>query len=155
MQTRTSLSGGNLGSEGNVVAQFVCQVADNPLGYHQLVGCILGAYGQKLYLVLFVDHAVNGEVAHLRVAVLYLTASLCNVCHALGSELVELGIRCRLMITFLVGGREHLRVRGYYVILQLAHSLELHTCYLVEGTACLAQGVLGRTLQGFTVLVEV
>ena len=142
MQTRTCLAGGNLGSKCDVVSQFVCQIADNPLGYHQLVGCILGTYGQELYLVLLVDHSIDSEVAYLGVSVLDLSTGLCYVCHALGTELVELGIGSRFVITLLVSGREHLRVGSDDIVLQLAHGLELHACYLVEGTACLAQGVL-------------
>ena len=39
---------------------------------------------------MFVDEAVDGEVTHFRVSVLDLSACLCNVCHALGTEIVEL-----------------------------------------------------------------
>ena len=80
---------------------------------------------------------------------------MCDVCHTLGTELVELGIGGRFVITLLVGGREHFRVRSNNVVLQLAHSLELHAGHFVEGAACLAQSVLGRTLQRFSVLVEI
>ncbi len=155
VQARAGLSGGNLRGEGDVVAHLIGQVADNPLGNHQLVGRVLGLHGQELNLVLLVNHAVDGEVAHLGVAVLNLSAGLCDVGHALGAELVELGVWGRFVIALLVCGGEHLLVRSDDVILQLAHGLELHARHAVEGLASLAQGVLGRAFQQFAVLVEV
>ena len=155
VQTRASLAGSNLRCEGYVVVVFVCQVADNPLGNHQLIGRIGGLHGQELNLVLLVRHAIEREVAHLRVTILDLTTSLCDVSHALRAELVELGVGCRLVITLLVGCGEEACVGSHNIVLQLAHSLELHACDLVEGLACLAKCILGRTLQREAILVKI
>ena len=122
---------------------LVGEVTDNPLGYHELVGSILGMDGEELNLVLLVDHAIDGEVAHLGVAILDLSACLGDIGHAEGAELVELGIGGRLMVALLVGSGKHATVGGYHIILQLAHGLELHAGDLMKRTACLAQGVLG------------
>ena len=56
--------------------------------------------------------------------VLNLSAGLCNVRHTLGTEFIELGIRSRLVVTTLVGSREHAAVFRNDVILQFAHGLE-------------------------------
>ena len=65
VQTAARLTRGNLRSERHVVALLVGQVADDPLGQHQLVGSLLHRHGQELYLVLLVGLAVEREVTHL------------------------------------------------------------------------------------------
>ena len=155
MQARTGLSGGNLGSEGHIIAILESKVADNPLCNHQLVGSLTGRDWQELNLVLLIHHVVNSKVTNLGVSVFYLSAGLGNISHALGAEIVELGIRCRLVVALLVCCRVHAAVGGNHIILQFTHCLELQAGNLIERTACLAQGILGRTLKLFTVLVEI
>ena len=155
MQARASLSGSNLGSKSDIVPMLVGKVADDPLGNHQLVGSILGIHGEELNLVLLIDHAINGKVTHLRVAILDLSASLSDVGHALSAELIELSIGSRLMVTLLVSSGKHTSIRSNHIILQLTHRLELHTCHRIKCTACLAQRILGRTLKRLAILVEI
>ena len=59
-------------------------------------------------------------------SVLYLSAGLRDVVHALLAELAKLGERPRLVVAALVYGGEHAVVFGYYIILQLAHGLVSH-----------------------------
>ncbi len=46
-------------------------------------------------------------------------------------------------------------VGSNYVVLQLAHRLKLHSRYLGEGAARLAQCVLGRTFERLTIFIEI
>ena len=154
VQARASLARGNLRGEGDVVAQLIAQVADNPLGQHQLVGSLLHGHGQELYLVLLVVLAVEREVAHLRVAVLNLSACLGDILHAARAEIAALGIGGRLVVAALVLGGKHFLVVADDVVLQLAHGLKLHARHLAEGLGSLVQRVLGRRLQGPPVFVE-
>ena len=154
VEPRASLAGGDLRGEGDVVAVLAGPVADHPLGQHELVCRLLGGAGQELDLVLLVDLPVEGEVAHLRVAVLDLSAGLGDVAHALGPEFVELGEGGGLVIALLVGCREAEVVVSDDVILQLAHRLKGHAGRLMEGGAGLAQGLLGRRLERLALLVE-
>ena len=154
MQSGTGLSCRYFRSESDVVSILVSKVTDNPFGNHQLVGCLLGTYRQKFDFVLLVYLTVKGEVSHFGMPVLNLSAGLCNVRHTLGTEFIELGIRSRLVITTLVGSREHAAVFRNDVILQFAHSLELHTGYFRKCPARLAQSVFGRTFQRFAVFIE-
>ena len=149
------LAGGDLGGEGDVVAQLVAEVADDPLGYHELVGGLLDGHGEELDLVLLVVLALEAEVADLGMAVLDLAACLGDVLHALLAELVGLGIGCGLVVAALVLGGEHLLVVGDDVVLELAHGLELHAGDLAEGLGGLVQGMLRGGLEGMAVLVEI
>ena len=88
-------------------------------------------------------------------AILDLSAGLCNIGHATGTEVVELGVGGRFVIAFLVCGGEHLFIGRNHIIFQFAHGLEIHSRYFVECAASLAERVLGRTFQRFAVLVEV
>ena len=137
MEARARLARSNLGREGDVEAVAVGEIADNPLRDDELVGSICRSHRQELNLVLLVYHAVDGEVTHLRVTILNLTTRLCDICHALGAELVELGIGCRLVVALLVCSREETLVWGDYIVLQLSHSLKLHASDLIEGAQCL------------------
>ena len=66
-------------------------------------------------------------------AVLDLSASLCDILHALSAELIGLRIGSRLVIAFLVLRGEHLFVVADDVVFQFAHRLKLHTRHLREG----------------------
>ena len=143
VQTRTSLTCGDLRGKGDVVVVFVSKVADDPLCNHQLIGRLGSLHGQELNLVLLVRYAIEREVTYLRVTILDLTTCLCDVGHALRAELVELGVGCRLVITLLVGGGEETCIGSHNIILQLAHSLELHACDLIKGLARLVECILG------------
>ena len=92
VQTRTSLTCSNLWCKCDVVAILVCEVADDPLRYHELVCGILCVYRKEFDLILFVYLAVDSEVSYLRVTILDLSSSLCNVCHALCAEFIEFSI---------------------------------------------------------------
>ena len=154
MQTRTGLAGGNLRGEGHVQVGAEGQVADHPLGNHQLVGGVEHGNGQELNLVLLIHHTVLLKVAHLAVAVLDLATSLGDVVHAALAEVVGLGIGHRLVIAVLVAGGVEVHRRADNVILQLTHGLVLHAGHLAEGLGGLAQRLLGRTLQRVAVLVK-
>ena len=65
VQTRASLSRSYFWSEGYLESHLVGEVADDPFGKHQLVGCLLCPYWQKFYLILLIHLAVEDEVAHL------------------------------------------------------------------------------------------
>ena len=59
MQTRTSLASGDLWCKGDVVAQLIAKVADDPLCQHQLIGSLLNRYRQELDFILLVVLAVE------------------------------------------------------------------------------------------------
>ena len=141
MQTGTCFSHRNFRSESDVVSILVSKVTDNPFGNHQLVGCLLGTYRQKFDFVLLVYLTVKGEITHFGMSVLNLSAGLCDISHAFGTEFVEFGIRSRLVITTLVGSREHPAVFRNNIIFQLTHSLKLHARYFRKCPASLAQGM--------------
>ena len=88
-------------------------------------------------------------------SVFYLTAGLRYVCHALCAEFVEFRVWSRLVISFLVCSREHSAVRRYDIVLQLTHSLELHSCHIVECLAGLSECVFRGTFKWLAVLVEI
>ena len=155
VKTRAGLAHSDFRREGDVEAHLVGQVANHPLGNGELVGSVLRAHGQELDLVLLVDEAILGEVAHLAVAVLDLAAGLGDVLHAALAELAGLGIGCRLVVSALVDGGEHVLGGENHIILQFAHGMELHAGNLGEGVASLGERVLRRTLQVLAVLVEV
>ena len=92
MKTRAGLSCCYLRSECDVISGLVCKIADNPLGYHQLVCRIFCINGQELDFVLFIYFSVDGEVTYLAVTVFDLTSRLRDIGHALGTEFVELRI---------------------------------------------------------------
>ena len=119
-----------------------------------MVGSLLHRHGEELDLVLLVVLPVEREVAHLRVSVLDLTASLRDVLHALSAEVAALGIGGRLMVATLILGGEHSLIVADDIVLELAHSLELHACDLLESLGSLMEGMLGRGSQRMAVLVE-
>ena len=88
-------------------------------------------------------------------SVFYLTAGLRYVCHALCAEFVEFRVWSRLVISFLVCSRKHSCVGSNHIVFKFSHCLELHACYLVECLAGLSERVFRRTLQQFSVLVEI
>ena len=59
------------------------------------------------------------------------------------------------MVAFLVSRGEQTLIGRNHVILQLSHSLELHTRHCVECAARFAQSVLGRAFKGLTIFIEV
>ena len=126
VQAAAGLSGGDFRCEGNVVSHAGALCADNPFGYHQLIGGFDAGNGEELYLVLLVDTSVEGEVAHLVVSVLNLASGLCYEVHAGGTEVVEFGVGGRFVVTFLVAGGEEAVVVGDYIVFQLAHGVEVH-----------------------------
>ena len=154
MQSRTCLSCCNFGSKGHIISQLVGKVADNPFGYHQLVGSLLHINRQEFNLVLLIDVAIQCKVSHLGMSILYLPARLGNVRHALSTEFIELGIRSRFMIATLVGCLEYSCIGSYDIVFQLTHCLELHAGYFGKCLACLMKGMLGSALQRFAVLIE-
>ena len=87
-------------------------------------------------------------------AIFYLGAGLGDVFHALGAEFVEFGVRAALVVALLVSGGIQALVVGYHVVLQLAHGVEVHAGLFVESLASFEQGILGRSLEGMSVLVE-
>ena len=157
VETRSSLASSDLRCEGHVVAILVAEVADHPLSDHQLIGSLFGINGEELDLVLLVDIAVEREVTHLRVAVFDLSAGLCDVRHALGAEVVELGVGARLVVALLIRSLEVLIVflGNDNVVFQLAHGLELHARDVRESLASLVECILGCALERLSVLIEV
>ena len=151
VESRPRLACGDLGSEGDGEAHPCGHVSHHPFGHHELVGALLGLHGQKLYLALLIDAAVLAEIAHLRVAVLDLSAGTRDVVHATGAEVHRLGERSRLVVSALVGGGEGSVVRHHHIVFQFAHGVERHARHLCEDACGLAQRVLGRTLEGQTV----
>ena len=143
VQTRTGFTGGDFGGEGHIQVSTEGQIADHPLGHHQLVGSIEHGNGQELDLVLLIDHAVLLKVTHLTVAVLDLSTGLGDVVHALLAETVGLGVGHRLVIAVLVTGRVVSNRRADNVVFQLAHGLIFHAGHLAEGLGGLAQRLLG------------
>ena len=154
VQARAGLAGGDLGREGDVVAQAGGEVAYHPLGQHELVGGLLGVDGQELNLVLLVVEAAEGEVAHLAVAVLDASARAGYVAHAQRAEIVVFGKGAALVIALLVGGGELSALGRYHIVLELAHSLEAHARDALKFRACLVERVLRRALERPAVLVE-
>ena len=106
VHARPGLADGDLGRKGDVKPPEPRQIAYNPLGQNQLVGRGVKRAGEEFDLVLLVDLAVEGEVAHLFVTVLDLSAGLCDMVHAGAAEVVHLGERFALVVTPLVGSGE-------------------------------------------------
>ena len=154
VQTRAGFACRNLRSESDVKTLTLCEIAYHPLGEHKLVGGVAGIYRQELYFVLLVYLAVEGEVAHLRVAVLYLGACAGYIAHTQRAEVVEFGKGRRFVVASLVGGGECAGIRGYHVILQLAHGVEVKPRGFAEGTACLVEHLLGSRFERLAVFVE-
>ncbi len=154
MQTGAGFSGGNLRSEGNVVSVLPCKIAYNPFGHHQLVGSLFCRNRKELDFVLLIYHPVKCEVAYFRMAVFDASSGLGYVCHTPGTEIAELRVRCRLMISALVGGGKHSAVRGNYVIFQFAHGFECHAGGVGESATGFVQSLFGRTFEWLSVFVE-
>ena len=110
---------------------------------------------EELDLVLLVHLAVEGEVADLGVGVLDVAADLGDELHGFGTECLYLGEGGRLVVTALILRGEAAVVVIDDVELQLAHGLEGVACSLLELLVSLAEGVLGRALQGQSVLGEI
>ena len=154
VEAGAGLAGGDLGREGDIIAELCAEGADNPLGDHEVVGGLHGGDGQELDLVLLEDLAVGGEVADLGVAVLDLSAGLGDEVHAAAAELVEVCEGRRLVVALLVGGLVEVVVLGHDVVLELSHGVELHAGALGERATCAAQGLVGCRVQGGALLVE-
>ena len=154
MQAASSLTCGNLRSKRHVQSFTPSQIANHPLGYHQLVGSIAHGNRQELNLVLLVHQSVLLEVAHFGMTVLDLSACLGDVVHAASSEVVGLGIGSTLVIATLVDGGIDSLSRLDDIILQLTHRLVVHSRHLAEGFCSAAKCLLGRRCQRLTVLVE-
>ena len=73
---------------------FIGQITYNPFGDHQLVCRIFGIDRQEFYFILFIYHAIQGKITYFGMSIFYLSACLCNVGHALSTEIIELGIWC-------------------------------------------------------------
>ena len=144
MHARTGLTSGNFRCEGNVHTHLIGQVANNPLGNHQLISGFFYGYGQEFNFVLLVNQSVLAKITHLRVSVFNLSAGLSDVRHAKRAEVVCFSIGHRLVVTALVNSGEHLLVGCYHVIFQFAHSMKFHTRNLAESLSSLGQGVFGR-----------
>lgn len=142
-------------SESNVESFALCQIADHPLGEHQLVGCLAGIDGQELDLVLLVYLAVEREIADLGVSVFDLGACAGDITHAQGAEIVEFGERRRFVVAALVGGGEGAGIVGYDVVLKFAHGMEMQSGYVGKRAACLVEHVFGCRFERLAVLVEV
>ena len=153
VHSASGLAGSDLGRESEVYAVFVCNLAHRPLGNHQLVCSLLYVDGQELYLVLLVVFSVSAEVAHLGVSVLDVAAALRYAQHSLRAEVGELAERGALVIASLVCDRVEVVVGGYYVVLQLSHSLHLKAGEFGEFPVCLLEDILRRTLERMSVAV--
>jgi len=87
--------------------------------------------------------------------ILYLSACLRNIWHTFRTEIIELGIRGRFVITTLVGSREQSVIFRNDIIFQFSHSLKFHPRNRSECLTCLTQGIFRRTFQRFTILIEI
>ena len=154
VQSRTGFPGGDFRGEGHIEIHFLCKIAYHPFRKHKLVGGILGVDWQELYLVLFIDHAVDGEIAHFGMSILYAASGLGYVMHAPGAEIVEFRERSRFMIPPLIGCGERPVVGRDHIIFKFAHRLEFQAGGLSELGACFAQGLFRRCRHGVPVLVE-
>ena len=149
------LAHGDFGGEGDIQAALVGQVADDPFGQQQLVGGGVHRIRQELYLVLLVNLAVQGKVAHLAVAVFDLAAGFGHQHHAFAAEVVQFCERLALVVALLVGGGEILRGGHYHIVFQLAHRLEFQSGALLEGLVGPLQGCERGALERRTVFGEV
>ena len=94
-----------------------------------------------------------GKVAHLRVAVLNLTASGGNHTHGFGAEFLKLAVGHRDVVAVLVLGHIVLLLGGDGVVFKLTHHLELHAAGgLAEGAVGLLQGVFRSHSEGLAIL---
>ena len=155
VHSAAGLAHGNLGGEAYIQASLVCEVADNPFGQYKLVCGRFHGAGEELNLVLLPDFSVEGEVANLGVAVLYLAARFRYVEHTLAAEIVHLGEGFALVVAFLVSGRE----QGFrlldHVVFQFSHSLELEAGGLFKGLLRPHKGGVGGAVELPAVLVIV
>ena len=149
------LAGRDLRSEGQDDLVFVRQLAHYPFGHDQLVGGLFDIHGEEFDLVLLVDAAALGEVAHLGVAVLDLASGLGYQAHGFGPEIGELVERSALVIAFLVLDLIYALGVGDHIVFKLAHGLHLHSRDFLEGIVRLMEDELGRTFERFSLAVEV
>ncbi len=154
MQTGTRFSSRDLRSKRNVQPVLVCQITDHPFGNHQLVGGIFHPRRQEFNLILFIYFTIQGKITNFRMPVFYLSSRLCDILHTLRTELVELRIRPRFMISALISCREQIFLIRNHIILQLSHRLELHTCHIRKRLACLVQRIFRRAFQRFAILIK-
>ena len=154
MQTGTRFSSRDLRSKRNVQPVLVCQITDHPFGDHQLVGGIFHPRRQEFNLILFIYFTIQGKITNFRMPVFYLSSRLCDILHTLRTELVELRIRPRFMISALISCREQIFLIRNHIILQLSHRLELHTCHIRKRLACLVQRIFRRAFQRFAILIK-
>ena len=152
MEAAAGLADGDLRGEGDIDAVLVGQRADDPLGDEQLVGRSLEVGGQELDLVLFVHQSLLREVAHLRVAVLDLTARLGNVLHGAHTELGRLVEGRGLVVAPLVGRKKEILLRADDIELQFAHDVEIETRHTAQLFVRTAQRLLGSHVEGLAVL---
>ena len=132
VQTAASLARRDFRCEGHVQTLEPRQIANHPLGNHQLVGGVAHGHGQELNLVLLVAKAVLHEVSNLGMAVFDLSAGLCDVVHTARAEIVGLGVGAALVIAALVSGGINVLDGLNHVVFQLAHRLIFHSCHLAE-----------------------
>ena len=155
VHTRTCLAGGDFRGKRHGEPAALRFLANNPLGKHQLVGCVLGINRKEFYFVLLVEMSVVGECAHFAMPIFDFAACLGNIRHALLTEIAKLGKRSRLVVATLVGSGERAIIGRYNIIFQLAHALKFHAGDLVECTACAVQSLYGCCIKRLTVLVEI
>ena len=155
MESRTGLAGGDLRGEGDVEPFFVGEVTDDPLRNDELVSGFTDGNGEKLNLVLLIDQPILGEIAHFGVAVLDLRTGLGDGEHALGAEGVGFGKGCRFVVGALVDSGIAFFVGFDDVVLEFAHSFELHAGDFAEGFGGLEERLLGGGSEGASVFVEI
>ena len=134
---------------------FVCQLTHYPFGHNQLVCSFFDVDGEEFDLILLIDAAALGKVAHLGMTVLDLASGLGYQAHGLGPEIGELVERSALVIAFLVGDLVQALRISYDVVLQLTHRLHFHPGNLLERLVRFLQDEFRRTLKGLALTVEI
>ena len=155
VQAAAGLAGGDLRGEGHVDAVLVGQRAEDPFGHHQLVGRRFHGVDEEFDLVLLVDLAVEGEVAHFAVAVLDLAAHFGDGADGVGAEALELGEGRGFVVAVLVFGGEHAVVAVDQIEFEFTHRLEGVARPLPEGLVGLAEGEFRRAFERQAVFREI
>ena len=123
-------------------------LAQHPLGQHHLIGCGARVYGQELDLLL--DHLtpIRHEVTDLGVGVFDGAPHAHQVEQGLGTYVLPLRERPRLVVATLGFDPEQRVLRGEEVVLEFAEGLEGAACLCLEGALSLAQDLLRGRGQG-------
>ncbi len=90
VQSTSGFPNRDLWSESYCYTIFMGKATDDPLGDHQLIGCILNIYREEFYFVLLILCISHVEVTNFGMAVFDLATRLGNGHHGLCTQFFPL-----------------------------------------------------------------